>query len=82
MGAVRCTRSRSYSCFPDLTCFVFSPFVCSFLLRPFCRAYIWFFKISRLRLDPSAYSALKSGPDDTATSAGISSPAPNPMQVN
>jgi hypothetical protein len=26
------------------------------------RAYLWFFKIARLRLDPAAYSALRGGP--------------------
>lgn len=28
--------------------------------------YLWFFKIARLRLDPSAYSALRAGPEGTA----------------
>jgi len=27
-------------------------------------AYLWFFKIARLRLDPTAYSALRAGPED------------------
>lgn len=31
-----------------------------------CSGYLWFFKIARLRLDPSAYSALRAGPEGTA----------------
>lgn len=49
-----------------------------------CRGYLWFFKISRLRLDPSAYSALRAGPtaDDLATSSASSSSSGGAGAIN
>lgn len=36
--------------------------------------YIWFFKIARLRLDPTAYSTLQAGPDDDGGAKGATAP--------
>ena len=36
-------------------------------------AYVWFFKIARLRLDPTAYSSLQAGPEDDASKNAQSS---------
>jgi len=44
---------------------VASPAPATLTLRcALCSAYLWFFKIARLRLDPTAYSALRAGPED------------------
>lgn len=55
---------------PSLYLLISAPFVppsLSLSLRPSsCSGYLWFFKIARLRLDPSAYSALRAGPEGTA----------------